>query len=79
MNKPKKYFRICYIDYDKSIKPLETHQFSSIDNNWFDAESEAEQFIEEHFYDSDQDNSRHVDLTLLVLPVYIQCPRSFLS
>lgn len=70
MNKPVKYFRICYFDHANTIRPFETHQFVDKENNWFETEAQAEEFIQEHFLDSDQESGRSVDVTLIVLPIY---------
>lgn len=68
MKKPQKFYRICYFNHENDIVLFETNQFGE-PNNWFAQESEAEEWIQEHFIDAHPGTVENM-VTMIVLPVF---------
>ncbi len=68
MKTPQRFYRIFQINLENDITLFETYQFGE-PNNWFEQESEADEWIRENFVDAHPGSTPNI-LTLIVLPVW---------
>lgn len=68
MRTPQKYYQICTVREDGTFGLFETHQFG--DKGWFTTQEEAEEFINEYFWDHDPPQEKGGYDTLVILPIY---------